>query len=65
MQVTKKSMLSGKVHTLEIDINEASYQSWLGGMLIQDAFPHLSPDEREFLMTGATPEEWEQEFGDE
>ena len=26
--------------------------------LIQDLFPELSTDEREFLQTGATPEEW-------
>jgi hypothetical protein len=28
------------------------------GELIQDAFPFLSDDEREFLLTGTTPEEW-------
>lgn len=35
------------------------------GKLIQDAFPYLSPDEREFLMTGLTPQEWEDLFKDE
>jgi len=25
----------------------------------------LTPDQREFLMTGITPEEWEAEFGGE
>ena len=35
------------------------------GGLIQDAFPFLSPGEREFLMTGITPEEWDSIFGDE
>ncbi len=27
--------------------------------LIQDSFPTLSPDEREFIMTQTTAEEWE------
>lgn len=26
---------------------------------IQNCFPYLSPDEREFIMTGITKEEWE------
>jgi hypothetical protein len=33
--------------------------SFLSRPLIQDAFPDLSPDDREFLMTGITPEEWD------
>lgn len=28
-------------------------------MLIQDRFPHLTPDEREFLISGLTPADWE------
>lgn len=35
------------------------------GVLIQDAFPFLTPDEREFMMTGITPEEWDRLFGEE
>jgi hypothetical protein len=29
------------------------------GELIQNIVPSLPPEQREFLMTGATPEEWE------
>jgi hypothetical protein len=32
--------------------------------MVQDAFPHLSADEREFLMSGATPAEWADVFAD-
>ena len=32
---------------------------------IQDIFPNLSEDEREFLMTGVTAEEWDQLFPEE
>lgn len=27
---------------------------------IQDAFPHLTPDQREFLLTGIIPSEWDE-----
>ena len=31
-----------------------------GDVLIQDVLPHLTPAEREFIMTGITDEEWKQ-----
>ena len=64
MIVTRKSQISGKVHTREIPISEEQY--WEGicsGLHIQDAFPQLSADDREFLLTGITPEEWDAAFG--
>tara|TARA_R110001599_G_scaffold27033_6_gene95402 strand:+ start:142 stop:303 length:162 start_codon:yes stop_codon:yes gene_type:complete len=33
--------------------------------LIQDAFPGLNPDQREFIQTGLTIEEWDEIFVDE
>lgn len=30
--------------------------------LVQDVFPHFDADQREFLISGATPQEWEEEF---
>jgi len=35
------------------------------GALIQNAFPFLSLDEREFLLTGMTPDEWDEICGEE
>lgn len=35
------------------------------GILIQDAFPFLKENEREFLITGITEEEWNSMFDDE
>ena len=31
---------------------------WQNGKSIQNAMPYLTADEREFIMTGITPEEW-------
>ena len=32
---------------------------------IQDFFPELTADEREFILTGVTAEEWDKVFGDD
>ncbi len=59
MEVTRTSIISGKTRTVELPITEEQVKKWLGGALIQDAFPNLTPDEREFIKTGMTTKEWE------
>ena len=56
------SQLSGKTHSMEIDVSEKQIALWREGALIQDVMPSLSADEREFLMTGITPDEWNEMF---
>ena len=34
-------------------------QDWANGKLVQDAFRYLYPDEREMLISGMLPEDWE------
>jgi len=58
LAVSKASLLSGLRHTMVLDITIDQYDLWQGGELIQKAMPNLTADEREFLMTGITPEEW-------
>lgn len=58
MQITRKSPFSGKTNTREIDVTADQLDRWRAGGLIQNVMPHLSADDREFLMTGITPEEW-------
>lgn len=66
MLVTRTSMLSGKTHTREINVTQEQIDNWRNGSaVIQEALGHLSADDREFLMTGATPEEWADTFPDE
>lgn len=64
-----RSILSGKDGSMEFPLSEEefnnSYNAWKSGMLIQEAFPTLTTDQREFLMTGITPDEWTQFFGEE
>ena len=68
MQITKVSQLSGKTHTLEIGITQEQLDHWeahRSHMHIQNALPGLDAGEREFLLTGITPQEWSDTFGDE
>ena len=63
MMITKKSMFSGQAHTMDLPVTRAQLDRWQGGELIQDVFPFLSRAEREFIVTGVTPDEWDKEFG--
>jgi hypothetical protein len=51
-------MFSGKVHARSLDVTEHQMAQWLSGMVIQKAMPQLSQEDREFLISGMTPEEW-------
>jgi hypothetical protein len=64
MLINRISQVSGKEHVMDIDVTFAQMREWNNGTLIQDAMPNLSDDEREFLMTGITPQEWEELFGE-
>lgn len=64
MKITKRSTFSGNLSTRDIDITERQLRNWmLEGKMIQDAMPHLSADDREFLISGTTPEEWDEMIG--
>ncbi len=66
MQVTRKSILSGKENTLEINCTQEQLDEYAKGRgLVQNIFPNLSDDDREFIMTGITKEEWDIEIPDE
>ena len=59
--------LSGKYNEMEINASHERVFYWLRNDLrnIQDAFPDISSDEREFLLSGITPESWDNMFGDQ
>jgi hypothetical protein len=49
---------------MDLDITPASLELYDDfGVLLQNAFPNITPAEREFIKTGITPEEWDQYFG--
>ena len=65
MLISKFSPISMKDHTREIDVTQSQLDRWKAGELIQNVMPNISADDREFLMTGITPEEWDAHFSDE
>jgi len=66
MLIFKKSPITGNTVSREIDVDRHDLERFeAGGILIQDAFPNLSADDREFILTGITPEEWDEHFSDE
>lgn len=63
MIITRKSPFSGKINQMDLPITEEQMQRYINGTeLIQNVFPNLTPDEREFIMTGITKEEWDNTF---
>ncbi len=65
MELTRRSPISGVVNTLSVNISEEEYTRWMAGELAQNVFRNLNEDEREFVMTGIYPGEWDALFGEE
>lgn len=71
---TRTSELTGKQSTMELPLTQEELEaglkrSWsanpgIGTEHMQNIFPQLSADQREFLMTGISPEEWDELVGD-
>jgi hypothetical protein len=66
MIVRKTSIFTGKTSEMDLPITQEQYDYWQSGAeVIQKVFPHLTTYQREFLMTGATQEEWDKTFAEE
>jgi hypothetical protein len=46
-----------------VTVDEDDYNDWKNGKYAQDAFPYLSADEREFIISGTSPEGWKKLYG--
>ena len=62
MKIERKSPLSHEYHMMDINVTHKQMADWQNGMLIQNAMPNISAEEREFIMTGITPKEWDELF---
>lgn len=65
MKVTRKSPYTQEMRTKEIPITPIQWEAWKKGMSLQEAAPNLSPDDREFIISGSTSEDWDATFGEE
>lgn len=70
LRVKRKSNFSGNVGFMDLPVTEQQLRQWLGnsdhqGESIQYVMPHLTSEQREFLISGCTPVEWEDMTKDE
>jgi len=58
--LVKRSPKTNKLNSMELDTTSESLNEYYNGgdRLVQDIFPSLNVDEREFIMTGYTVDDW-------
>jgi hypothetical protein len=60
MIIYRTSPFTGKRNQMDLPITLAQMCRYMtGNDHIQDVFPLLTPAEREFILSGITPEEWD------
>lgn len=65
MKFTRTSIVSGITRSLDLNVTPAQLARIDAGELIQNVLPHLSDDDREFILTGITAEEWDDLYKEE
>ena len=67
MLVIRKSLFTGIMNEMDLPITQEQLDEFESdnSRLVQDVFPNLNSEQREFLMTGSTSAEWEDLFGGE
>jgi hypothetical protein len=68
MKLTNRCQFNGKTYEMEINCTPAQLaegtHAYSKGALLQNAFPFLNANEREFLKTGTPPHVWDEMFGE-
>ena len=59
MIITRTSPLTGTTNTLNLPIDRRSFRRWLNGEPVQHCFRALDANQREFIVTGFMPGEYE------
>ncbi len=62
MILVRKSRFTGVTRTMDLPITDEQMAAFNAGALVQQAFPQLDKAQREFILTGATQEEWDAMF---
>ena len=63
MLIRRKNMFTGKFNEMDLPVTEQQIADWQNGVLIQNAMPNLSAEQREFLISGMSLEEQKEIFG--
>jgi hypothetical protein len=65
MEITRKSIWSGIERTKTLDVTQEQLDRITSGEHIQNVLYHLSEDDREFILSGMTQDEWDECFKDD
>lgn len=65
MIIVRKSPVTGKMNYRNISITDKQYLDWESGEVIQDVMPDISPEDREFIISGCTPEDFKYLYPEE
>ena len=66
MNITRTCPITNRVNVRHVEgATPEGIAAWKNGALIQDALPEVSPENREFIMTGITPSMWNHLFGED
>ncbi len=62
MEITRQSVSSGTIRTIDLPITQEQIDAYEAGEYIQVAFANLTADQREFILTGIVQDEWDKLF---
>ena len=59
MQIKRFCPFTGTINVRFIEgVTREALDEWRAGVLIQDALPKVTPEDREYMKTGITPTMW-------
>ena len=65
MIVSRKDPMTGRIRSVSMNITPEQMAAYESGTVIQLAAPNLTADEREFILTGLLPEEFDALMADD
>lgn len=66
MLIKRKSAITGIERARDIPVNPDDLLAWEQGLgNIQDVMPYLNDNDREFILSGITSEEWDDAFSEQ
>lgn len=65
MVIFKTSPLTGELNSMVLNITKRQIKAWEDGAFLEDVMPHLNLEQREFLISGIPPHEWDTLLEDE
>ena len=64
ISLERKSPKTGRVNSMDLATTKKALDEYYSGSVryVQDIFSNLNAEEREFIMTGYTPSDWDELF---